>query len=98
MPLVLLLPIPSLFQHSLCPMKCPTMVTTELSSTPFWGGGGRYFWIGSFKGGASVGFRPFDSVSVRFARLIMILGLVWEERERVRYGSLTWPWRMMTVV
>jgi len=42
-----------------------------------------------------VGFRPLDAVSVRFARLIVILELVLEEEEGVRYGSLTWPWRGM---
>ena len=78
--LLLLLPIPSLLQHSLRPMKCPTMITTELQSTSITkvngcrkGGEGGYLWIGSFEGGISEGFPLFDSVSVRFARLIVIL-------------------------
>jgi hypothetical protein len=35
--------------------------------------GRRYFWIGSFEGGRSMGLYSLDTISMRFARLIMIL-------------------------
>ena len=37
------------------------------------GSEGLYLWVCSFEGWRSMGFRPFDSVSMRFARLIVIL-------------------------
>jgi hypothetical protein len=56
-----------------------------------------YLWIGSLERGSSMCLGPFDSISMRLARLVVILPVSstrHEERE-LRYGSWIWPFRRM---
>jgi hypothetical protein len=74
--------IPLRLDCLLCSVKCPSMVTTELQSAMSIersissccnGGGWGSLWIGSFEGRSSVCLCLFDSVAVRFMRLVVIL-------------------------
>ena len=81
--------IPPLLHNSLRPVKSISVITTELQSVSIHtstsphtsthtrvarnGFGSQYLRIGSFERGGSVSLCFLDTVSVRFARLIVIL-------------------------